>query len=201
MQYPEPIAKLIESYSKLPGVGYKTAVRLAFYTLGMNINDVDNFSDALKNIKRDVTFCKICGNITDNQNNPCMICTDESRDQTTLMIVETSRDLMAIEKTHDYHGLYHVLNGVLSPTAGTGPENLNLTSLFTRLREHEEISEVIIATNADTEGEATAMYIARFVKQAEIKVTRIATGLSVGGDIDYADDMTLSRAVEGRREF
>lgn len=201
MQYPEPIAKLIESYSRLPGIGYKTAVRLAFYTLNMNVDDVDNFSDALKSIKRDVTFCKICGNITDNLNNPCVICTDDSRDQTTLMIVETSRDLMAIEKTHDYHGLYHVLNGVLSPTAGTGPENLNLTSLFTRLREHEEISEVIIATNADTEGEATAMYIARFVKQANIKVTRIATGLSVGGDIDYADDMTLSRAVEGRREF
>lgn len=201
MQYPEPIAKLIESYSRLPGIGYKTAVRLAFYTLNMNIDDVDNFSDALKSIKRDVAFCKICGNITDNLNNPCVICTDDSRDQTTLMIVETSRDLMAIEKTHDYHGLYHVLNGVLSPTAGTGPENLNLTSLFTRLREHEEISEVIIATNADTEGEATAMYIARFVKQANIKVTRIATGLSVGGDIDYADDMTLSRAVEGRREF
>lgn len=201
MQYPEPIAKLIESYSRLPGIGYKTAVRLAFYTLNMNTDDVDNFSDALKSIKRDVTFCKICGNITDNLNNPCVICTDDSRDQTTLMIVETARDLMAIEKTHDYHGLYHVLNGVLSPTAGTGPENLNLTSLFTRLREHEEISEVIIATNADTEGEATAMYIARFVKQANIKVTRIATGLSVGGDIDYADDMTLSRAVEGRREF
>lgn len=201
MQYPEPIAKLIESYSKLPGVGRKTAVRLAFYTLNMNADDVDYFSDALKNIKKDITFCSICGNITDNLNNPCVICTDGSRDQTTVMVVETASDLMAIEKTHDYHGLYHVLNGVLSPTAGTGPENLNLVSLFTRLREHEDISEVIIATNADTEGEATAMYIARFVKQANIKVTRIATGLSVGGDIDYADDMTLSRAVEGRREF
>jgi recombination protein RecR len=201
MQYPEPIAKLIESFSKLPGIGQKNATRLAFYTLGMSDEDIEFFAESLDKVKKDITFCEICGNITDRSTNPCVICADTSRDQTTLMIVETSRDLMAIENTQGYRGLYHVLNGVLSPSEGKGPENINLTSLFTRLREHEEITEVIIATNADTEGEATAMYIARFIKQAQIKVTRIATGLSVGGDIDYADGRTISRAVEGRREL
>lgn len=199
MQYPEPIAQLIESYMKLPGIGSKTATRLAFYTISMENDDVTNFAKALIAAKRDLHFCSICGNITEED--PCIICKDKSRDQSTILVVEESKDIMSMEKMKEYHGLYHVLHGVLSPIEGTGPEDINISSLLTRLQQHDDVKEVIVATNASSEGEATAMYLSRLIKPAGIKVTRLAHGLSVGADIDYADEMTLFKAVEGRTEI
>lgn len=199
MQYPEPIAQLIDSYMKLPGIGAKTAARLAFYTVSMDGDDVTNFAKALIAAKRDLHFCSICGNLTDDD--PCSICKDKQRDQTTILVVEESKDVISMEKMKEYHGLYHVLHGVLSPIEGTGPEDINISSLLTRLQKNDEVKEVIVATNASTEGEATAMYLSRLIKPAGIKVTRLAHGLAVGADIDYADEMTLYKAVEGRTEI
>ncbi len=198
MHYPEPIAKLVESYMKLPGIGQKTAVRLAFYTLDMKEEDVNAFAKALISVKRDLHFCSICGNITEED--PCEICQDTTRDRSIILVVEEPKDVMAMEKMREYHGLYHVLHGVLSPMEGTGPEDINIASLIQRLHD-DEVKEVIIATNATTEGEATAMYLSRLIKPAGIVVTRLAHGLSVGSDIEYADEVTLLKAVEGRREL
>lgn len=198
MEYPTPIAKLIESYMRLPGIGAKTAARLAFFTLDMQEEEVTEFARSLISVKRDLHYCEVCGNITDQKK--CQICEDESRDQTTILVVEEPKDVMSMEKMREYRGLYHVLHGVLSPMDGTGPEDINMTSLIQRLQE-TDVAEVIIATNATTEGEATAMYLSRLIKPAGIKVTRLAHGLSVGSDIEYADEMTLLRAVEGRREL
>ncbi|CUS26741.1 recombination protein RecR [Paucilactobacillus oligofermentans DSM 15707 = LMG 22743] len=199
MQYPEPIAQLIESYMKLPGIGNKTATRLAFYTITMQDDDVTNFAKSLLAAKRDLHFCSICGNLTEDD--PCPICQDKSRDQATILVVEEPKDIISMEKMKEYHGLYHVLNGVLSPIEGTGPEDINISSLLVRLQKDETVKEVIVATNASSEGEATAMYLSRLIKPAGIKVTRLAHGLSVGADIDYADEMTLFKAVEGRTEL
>lgn len=199
MQYPEPIAQLIESYMKLPGIGRKTATRLAFHTISMDSDDVTNFASSLISAKRDLHFCSICGNLTEED--PCQICSDKTRDQSTILVVEESRDIMSMENMREYHGLYHVLHGVLSPIEGTGPEDINIASLLTRLQKNDEVKEVIVATNATSEGEATAMYLSRLIKPAGIKVTRLAHGLSVGADIDYADEMTLFKAVEGRTEM
>ncbi|WP_125605709.1 recombination mediator RecR [Lapidilactobacillus bayanensis] len=198
MQYPEAIAKLIESYMKLPGIGSKTATRLAFFTIDMDEEDVKEFADSLLAAKRDLHYCSICGNITDED--PCEICRDKSRDQSKILVVEQPKDIMAMEKMNDYQGLYHVLHGVLSPMDGKGPEDLNIAPLIKRLQK-TDVNEVIIATNASPEGESTAMYLARLIKPAGIKVTRLAHGLSVGSDIEYADEMTLQRAVEGRQEM
>ncbi|WP_125767501.1 recombination mediator RecR [Lapidilactobacillus wuchangensis] len=198
MQYPEAIAKLIDSYMKLPGIGSKSATRLAFYTIDMDEKTVKEFSDSLLQAKKDLHYCSICGNITDTD--PCEICRDTSRNQQEILVVEQPKDIMALEKMDDYHGLYHVLHGVLSPMDGKGPEDLNIAPLIKRLQ-HSDVNEVIIATNASPEGEATAMYLARLIKPAGIKVTRLAHGLSVGSDIEYADEMTLQRAVEGRQEM
>lgn len=199
MQYPEPIAKLIASYMKLPGIGEKTATRLAFYTLGMADEDVKDFASALTAVKRDLHYCTICGNITEND--PCPLCKDASRDQKTLLVVERSRDIMAMERMNEYHGLYHVLHGTISPSAGTGPMDINIPSLIERLKSHPEINEVIIATNASLDGETTAQYLAKLIKPAQIKVTRLAHGLSAGADIDYTDEVTLFKAVQGRTEM
>lgn len=199
MQYPEPIAKLIDSFTKLPGIGIKTATRLAFHVINMPEDDVTSFAQALISAKRDLRFCTICGNLTEAD--PCMICTDTTRDQTTVLVVADVKDLMAIENAGEYRGLYHVLHGVLSPLAGVGPDDINIDSLVTRLQRHEDIQEIIVATNANAEGEATAMYLSRLLKPAGIKVSRLATGLSVGSDIDYADEITLIKAVEGRTEL
>ncbi|WP_353989330.1 recombination mediator RecR [Pediococcus argentinicus] len=199
MQYPEPIAKLIDSFMKLPGIGYKTATRLAFFTLDMQGDDVTDFAKSLIAAQRDLQFCSICGNITEDD--PCEICSDPSRKQDTVLVVEDSKDVMSMEQMKEYHGLYHVLHGVLSPMEGKGPEDINITSLLTRLQKNEAIKELIIATNATPEGEATAMYIARLVKPSGVKVTRLAHGLAVGSDIEYADQMTLYKAVEGRTEM
>lgn len=198
MQYPEPIAKLIDSYMKLPGIGQKTATRLAFYTIGMKDEVVNEFAKSLLSVKRDLHFCSVCGNITEED--PCEICRNPSRDRSIILVVEEPKDVMAMEKMREYHGLYHVLHGVLSPMEGTGPEDINISSLLQRLHD-ADVKEVIIATNATTEGEATAMYLSRLIKPAGIKVTRLAHGLSVGSDIEYADEVTLLKAVEGRREL
>lgn len=198
MQYPEPIAKLIDSYMKLPGIGQKTATRLAFYTVDMKDEIVNEFAKSLLSVKRDLHFCSVCGNITEED--PCEICRDKSRDHSTILVVEEPKDVMALEKMREYQGLYHVLHGVLSPMEGTGPEDINISSLIQRLHD-ANVNEVIIATNATTEGEATAMYLSRLIKPAGIKVTRLAHGLSVGSDIEYADEITLLKAVEGRREL
>ncbi|KIU23882.1 Recombination protein RecR [Weissella cibaria] len=199
MQYPEPIAKLIDSYTKLPGIGIKTATRLAFHTIDMQEEDVTGFAQSLISAKRDLSFCSICGNLTETQ--PCAICSDPTRDQSQVLVVEEVRDLMAIENTDEYRGLYHVLHGVLSPLSGKGPDDINIESLVTRLQKDEDIQEVIVATNANAEGEATAMYLSRLLKPAGLTVSRLATGLSVGSDIDYADEITLIKAVEGRTKL
>ena len=198
MQYPEPIARLIASYMNLPGIGQKTAIRLAFHTIDMKEEVVNEFAKSLLSVKRDLTFCSVCGNITEED--PCEICSDETRDKSTILVVEEPKDVMALEKMKEYRGLYHVLHGVISPMEGTGPEDIQIPSLLTRLHD-ERVKEVIIATNATTEGEATAMYLSRLIKPAGIKVTRLAHGLSVGSDIEYADEVTLLKAVEGRREL
>ncbi len=198
MQYPAPIAKLMNSFTKLPGIGAKSAARLAFYVLDMNEADVTEFAQALINVKRDLTYCSVCGNITDMD--PCIICADEQRNRSQVLVVEDPRDVASFDRMQEYHGLYHVLHGVLSPLEGTGPEDLNIAPLIKRLQD-ETIQEVIIATNATAEGEATATYLSRLIKPAGIKVTRLAHGLAVGSDIEYADEMTLFRAIEGRREL
>ncbi|MCG7194256.1 recombination protein RecR [Fructilactobacillus sanfranciscensis] len=199
MQYPEPVAKLIDSYMHLPGIGKKTATRLAFYTIDMNKDDVLNFAEALTDTKEKLKFCSICGNITEND--PCDICADPNRDQSKILVVEQPKDVATMEKMKDYKGLYHVLHGVLSPMEGKGPDDINISSLIQRLQKNEAIQEVIVATNATPEGDATAMYLARLLKPAGIKVTRLARGLSVGSDIEYTDEMTLFKAVEGRTEM
>ncbi|ASN12006.1 recombination mediator RecR [Latilactobacillus sakei] len=198
MQYPEPIVKLIESYMKLPGIGNKTATRLAFYTIDMNEDDVTNFAKNLISARRDLHYCSVCGNITDED--PCEICRDTARSQEMILVVEQPKDVMSMERMNDYHGLYHVLHGVLSPIEGKGPDDINIANLIKRLQK-TPAKEVIIATNATPEGEATAMYISRLIKPAGIKVTRLAHGLAVGSDIEYADEMTLLKAVEGRQEI
>ena len=199
MQYPEPIAKLIDSYLKLPGIGEKTATRLAFYTIDMDQSDGVSFSKALISAKNDLHYCKICGNITESD--PCAICADKSRDQSQVIVVEQVKDVMALEKMREYHGLYHVLHGVLSPIEGKGPEDINITSLVKRLQQNDAIKEIILATNATPEGEATATYISRLIKPSGIVTTRLAHGLAVGSDIEYADEMTLFKAIEGRQEI
>lgn len=198
MEYPEPIARLMDSYMKLPGIGAKTAARLAFFSMEMPEEEVMNFANALISCKRDLTMCSVCGNIT--QEDPCEICQDASRDRTKILVVEDSRDVMSLERMKEYKGLYHVLHGVLSPMEGTGPDDINVASLIQRLQD-PTVEEVIIATNATAEGEATAMYLSRLIKPAGIKVTRLAHGLAVGSDIEYADEMTLFKAIEGRREL
>ena len=167
-------------------------------TIDMKDEVVNEFAKSLLSVKRDLTFCSVCGNITEND--PCDICSDTTRDRGTILVVEEPKDVMALEKMREYHGLYHVLHGVLSPMEGTGPEDINIPSLIQRLHD-AEVQEVILATNATTEGEATAMYLSRLIKPAGIKVTRLAHGLSVGSDIEYADEITLLKAVEGRREL
>lgn len=197
MHYPEPITKLIDSFMKLPGIGPKSAARLAFYVLDMKEDDVLDFAKTLVDAKRNLSFCSVCGHITDKD--PCYICADTSRDRSVICVVQESKDVIAMEKMRDFHGLYHVLHGTISPMDGIGPEDINIPDLLKRLQD-DTIEEVILATNPNVEGEATAMYISRLLKPSGIKVTRIAHGLPVGGDLEYADEVTLSKAMEGRRE-
>jgi len=198
VHYPEPIAKLIDAFTKLPGIGPKTAARLAFHVLRMKEDDVIDFAKALVNVKRNLHFCSVCCNITDVD--PCRICQDKSRDHSAICVVQESRDLVAMERTKEFHGYYHVLHGAISPMEGIGPDQIRVAELLNRLSD-ERVQELILATNPNVEGEATAMYLSRLVKPFGIRVTRIARGLPVGGDLEYADEVTLSKALEGRREI
>ncbi|WP_347152185.1 recombination mediator RecR [Peptostreptococcus anaerobius] len=196
--YSEPIDRLINEFSKLPGVGRKTAQRLAFHVINMNENDVKGLAKALVDVKQEIKYCSVCCNISDSD--VCPICSNSHRDASTICVVEDPRDVAAMERTKDYNGKYHVLNGVISPLDGVGPEMLNIKELISRLGD-SQVKELIMATNPTIEGEATAMYISRLVKPMGVKVTRIAHGLPVGGDLEYADDVTISKALEGRREI
>ena len=196
--YSEPIDRLINEFSKLPGIGRKTAQRLAFHVINMDIKDVTGLSKALVDVKNEIKYCSVCCNISDTE--VCPICANSHRDPSTICVVEDPRDVAAMERTKDYSGRYHVLNGVISPMDGIGPDMLNIKELISRLGDGS-VKEIIMATNPTIEGEATAMYISRLVKPMGIKVTRIAHGLPVGGDLEYADDVTISKAIEGRREI
>ena len=198
-QYPRPLNKLINELGKLPGIGGKTAQRLAFHILSLSDREAENLAEAIQTAKRSLRYCCVCGNLTDQDK--CLICSDQSRDQSVICVVETPQDVMAMERIREYNGLYHVLHGAISPAEGIGPNDINLKSLITRLQSNDEVQEVIIATNPNIEGEATAMYISRLLKPAGIKVTRIAHGIPVGGDLEYADEVTLLKAMEGRREI
>lgn len=198
MYYPEPIAKLIDAFSRLPGIGNKTAARLAFHVLRMKEEDVLLFAKALVGAKRNLHYCSICCNITDVD--PCRICQDKGRDPSVICIVQEPKDLIAMERTKEFNGTYHVLHGAISPMEGIGPDELRVAELLKRLSD-ERVQELILATNPNIEGEATAMYLSKLVRPFGIKVTRIAHGLPVGGDMEYADEVTLSKALEGRREI
>ncbi|XID92110.1 recombination mediator RecR [Paenibacillaceae bacterium WGS1546] len=198
MFYPEPIAKLIDSFSRLPGIGPKTAARLAFHVLRMKEEEVIDFAKALVSVKRNLTYCSVCCNITDTD--PCRICADKARDMSVICVVQEPKDLVAMERTREYNGHYHVLNGAISPMDGLGPDDIKIAELVKRLGD-ERVQELILATNPNIEGEATAMYLSRLVKPFGIRVTRIAHGLPVGGDLEYADEVTISKALEGRREL
>lgn len=197
-QYPKPLAKLINELSKLPGIGTKSAQRLAFHILLLDDREAEQLADAITTAKREMKYCSVCGNLTDED--PCAICSDPTRKDDVICVVESPRDVMAMERIKEFNGLYHVLHGVISPMEGIGPEDINLKSLVQRLQQGD-VKELIIATNPNIEGEATAMYIARLIKPAGIKVTRIAHGIPVGGDLEYADEVTLLKSLEGRREL
>ena len=196
--YSSQITKLIEELSKLPGVGAKSAQRLAFHILSMDDREAEVLANSITRAKSSMRYCSVCGNLTESD--PCEICSDEKRDRTVICVVEQARDVAAMERMKEYNGLYHVLNGAISPMDGIGPEDINLKQLIIRLQQ-DDIREVILATNPTIEGEATAMYAARLIKPSGIKVTRIAHGIPVGGDLEYTDEVTLSKAMEGRREL
>jgi len=196
--YIEPIARLISELSKLPGIGNKTAQRLAFYIINMPDEQVGQLASAIAEVKNKIRYCSVCQNITDV--NPCRICSNPQRDPSLICVVEDPRDVIAMEKTRDFRGLYHVLHGVISPMNGIGPDDIKIKELIARVSD-DTVKEVILATNPDVEGEATAVYISKLLKPMGIKVTRIAHGLPVGGDLEYADEVTLSKALEGRREM
>ena len=198
-QYPRSLNKLINEFSKLPGIGGKTAQRLAFHVLSLTDREAESLAESIVEAKRSLHYCSVCGNLTDKD--VCGICSDAARDRSVICVVETPQDVLAMERIREYRGTYHVLHGAISPAEGVGPADINLKSLIERLQTSDEVKEVIIATNPNIEGEATAMYIARLLKPAGIKVTRIAHGIPVGGDLEYADEVTLLKAVEGRREL
>ncbi len=199
MSYYSPsIEKLIEAFEKLPSIGHKTAARLAFHILNSSDEDTKEFVDSIINAKKNLKYCSKCFNITDTD--PCPICQNTSRNQDTICVVEDVRDVVAMEKTHEFKGLYHVLHGSISPMNGIGPDDIKIKELLSRLMEGN-IKEVILATNPRVEGEATAMYLSKLIKPLGIKVTRIAHGIPVGGDLEYTDEVTLSKALEGRREL
>lgn len=196
MSYYSPsIEKLIESFKKLPSIGEKTAVRLAFYMLNASDEEANKFVQSIQEAKKNLKFCSKCFNISDTD--PCPICSNASRDQSKICVVEDVKDVVAMEKTHEFKGLYHVLHGSISPMDGVGPDDIKIKELLTRLIDGN-VKEVILATNPRVEGEATSMYIAKLIKPMGIKVTRIAHGIPVGGDIEYTDEFTLGKALEGR---
>ena len=194
----EPIARLIEEFNKLPGIGPKSAQRLTYHLLQAPKEKAEALADAINAIKEKVSLCSICFNITDS--NPCAICRDNERDHSKICVIEEAIDILPLERTRKYQGLYHVLHGVISPSDGVRPEDLKTGELLSRLN-NDSVTEVILATNPNLEGEATAMYLQRLITPLGIKITRLARGLPYGGDLEYADDVTLSRAIEGRQEM
>lgn len=195
--YPIAIEKLIEEFAKLPSIGQKTAQRLTLHVLNLPEDEVRGFAEALVKARGTIRYCSVCGNFTDSD--PCAICANPSRDNSIICVVEQPKDIMTIEKVKEFNGVYHVLHGNLSPMQGRGPQDIRIRELVSRMK--EEVKEVIIATNPNIEGEATAMYIAKILKPLDVKVTRIAAGIPVGGDLEYADEVTLSKALEGRTEI
>lgn len=195
--YPVMIEKLIEEFAKLPGIGYKTAQRLTIHVLNLPDEEVKEFAEALIKAKGTIKYCSICGNFTDKD--PCAICSNPNRDKSMICVVEQPKDIMTMEKVKEFNGVYHVLHGNISPMAGRGPDDIKLRELIRRI--NGEVKEVIVATNPNIEGEATAMYISKILKPLGAKVTRIAHGIPVGGDLEYADEVTLSKALEGRTEL
>jgi len=195
---PEPVTRLIEEFSRLPGIGPKTASRLTFFLLRSPAEQAVSLAEALRQLRERIIFCSTCFNITEES--PCPICRDEGRDRSIICVVEEPLDVLAIERTREYRGLYHVLHGAISPVDGIGPEDLRMRELINRLR-GEPVEEVILATNPSLEGEATAMYLHRQLVPLGVRVTHLARGLPVGGDLEYADEITLARALEGRREM
>lgn len=193
-----PVEHLIEQFQKLPGIGRKTAQRLAFFVLSLSEEDANTFAQAVVDAKKSVRFCSVCQNLTDAE--VCNICSDKTRDAGVICVVADPKDVVAIEKTREYDGLYHVLHGCISPINNIGPDDIRVRELLTRVAEGE-IREVIMATNPDTEGEATAMYLARLLQPFEVAVTRLAYGIPVGGHLEFADEVTLTRALEGRRNM
>ncbi len=193
-----PIARLIEEFSKLPGIGPKSAARITYYLLQAPAEKSDALAEAIKAVKQNISLCPACFNITDTV--PCSICSDQERDHSIICIVEEAADIIPLERTKKFNGLYHVLHGVISPSDGIGPEELKIQELINRLN-GGSVTEVILATNPNTEGEATAMYLQRLIAPLHIRVTRLARGLPYGGDLEYADDVTLSRALEGRQDI
>ena len=199
MSYYSPsIEKLIEAFEKLPSIGNKTAARLAFHILDANEEETNEFIQAIQDAKRNLKYCSQCYNITDTD--PCPICANEKRDHSTICVVEDVRDVVAMERTHEFKGVYHVLHGSISPMNGIGPDDIKIKELISKLGENN-VKEIILATNPRVEGEATAIYISRIIKPLGIKTTRIAQGIPVGGDLEYTDEVTLSQALEGRREI
>jgi recombination protein RecR len=194
---PEPLTRLIEHLQRLPGIGRKSAQRLAFHILRNPREDAERLCDAVRDVKDRVTYCSVCNNITEVD--PCELCTGEDRDRRVICVVEEPQNVMAVEKTRDFKGLYHVLMGAISPLQGIGPDDLRIKGLLTRVG-NGGIDEVILATNPNVEGEATAIYLARLLKPLRVRVTRIAMGVPVGSDLEYADEVTMHKAMEGRRE-
>lgn len=198
MKYPKSFEMLVESLKKLPGVGTKSAERMAYEILEMDVEDVQQFVDSLVNVKKTLRNCDTCGLISETEK--CEICSDQTRDHSLMCVVQSSKDAYALERAKEYNGLYHVLNGVISVSNGTGPNDINLPSLLKRI-DGLKIKELIIATNPNIEGETTALYISKLLEKKEINITRLAYGLPVGGNLDYADDYTLLKALQGRRKI
>ncbi|MCI9348381.1 MAG: recombination protein RecR [Oscillibacter sp.] len=196
--FPAPLEKLVEQFAKLPGIGGKSAQRLAFFVLGLPMDEAQEFANAITDAKRKITFCPVCQNFTSG--GLCSVCASPKRDGSTVCVVADPRDVAAIERSREFNGMYHVLHGVISPMNHVGPDDIAIKSLVERVAKGD-IEEVIMATNPDTEGEATAMYIARLLKPFSVRVTRLAYGIPVGGHLEFADDATLMRALEGRREL
>lgn len=198
MYYPEPIGRLIETFQKLPGIGPKTAQRLALFVLKLPREEVAAMARSMVEAREKTRYCSVCGNFSDGEN--CAVCRDMRRDTAVICVVQDPRDVLAMERMREFRGVYHVLGGAISPIDGVGPDQLRIRQLLERVRDGQ-VSELILATNPNVEGEATALYLARLIKELGVRVTRIAHGLPVGGDLEYADEVTLSRALEGRREL
>lgn len=197
--YSPSIEKLIESFEKLPSIGHKTAVRLAFHILNSGEEEVKEFINSITSAKANLKYCSSCFNISDTD--PCPICASAKRDHNLICVVEDVKDVIAMERTHEFKGVYHILHGSISPMNGIGPDEIRIKELLTRINENPDIKEIIVATNPRVEGEATAMYISKILKPLNVKVTRIAHGIPVGGDLEYTDEVTLAKALEGRHEL